>query len=370
MVYIYALIGRLILLPALLWLIRGRLQPKYYRMLSLVLMLELCLSTSALLVHNYVLHPWMSYAMSAFLYYFFSLSYATVVLYGVYIVQRFIARRLGADRKPSIALSLSLACLTFFSCLILGWYNVYYPKVTYRSLDLIKGEVVWEERKLRVVLLTDIHIGEGITIGYIKRMVDQVEKLKPDVTLVGGDYIDYYSLYAYQPDVMAEMRRLSTLAPHGIYYVLGNHEYRGDAYNNIAYPEAVGGVLLRDSVVYPDGGTYAIIGRDDYTHKARASMPQMLDRVSPAFLTILLEHTPEELEELEEPNPIDLALYGHTHGGQLFPNQLLVWLRYGIVSGSAMRGHTELYVSSGVGSAGAPYRIGSRSEIVVYDITY
>lgn len=369
MVYIYAFIGRLVLLPTLLWLFSGKLKPQHYRVLRCALLVELVLSTSALLVHNHVEHQWMSYAMSAFLYYFFSLAYASVVLVGVYALQRLVARRRGVGRSSSLRLALGLSCLTFISSLVVGWYSVYYPKVTYRSLNLVKAERVGAERKLRLVLLTDIHIGEGITIGYVQRMVAQVEALKPDVVLVGGDYIDYYSRYAYQPNVMAEMRKLSTLAPHGTYYVLGNHEYRGDAHNNIAYPQAVGGILLRDSIAYPDGGSYAIIGRDDYIHQERATLPQMLERLQRTDLTILLEHTPHGLDQLEG-SPINLALYGHTHGGQLLPNHLAVWLRYGIVSGCDVRGNTELYVSSGVGSAGAPYRIGTRSEIVVYDITY
>lgn len=369
MVYIYAFIGRLVLVPALLWLLGRKLSPRVYRVLRVTLLLELGLSTSALLVHNDIEHQWMSYAMSAFLFYFFSLAYASVVLFGVYALQRWVVQQRGAERKPSLRLSTILSALTFFLCLVLGWYSVYYPKVSYHSLNLVKGDRAGAERKLRLVLLTDIHIGEGITIGYVQRMVAQVEALKPDVILVGGDYIDYYSRYAYQPDVMAEMRRLSRLAPHGTYYVLGNHEYRGDAHNNIDYPRAVGGILLRDSIAYPDGGSYAIIGRDDYIHHERATMPQMLEGLERTELTILLEHTPLELDQLEG-SPIDLALYGHTHGGQLFPNHLAVWLKYGLVSGRHLRGNTELYVSSGVGSAGAPYRIGTRSEIVVYDITY
>lgn len=371
MVYIYAFVGRLVVYPYLMYRSSRLMPPRMSRGVYWVLLIELALSLVALALHSWVMHPLMSLVMTINLFVFFSLGYGTAFLMALNLLKWLVRRTTGALSRVPLGLQWGVVVATLgivIGTMYCGYRNVAVPHVERRQLSLPVADGQQADT-LRLALITDLHIGEGITRGYVQRAVELTMRERPDVILVGGDYIDHYSKYAFDPEVMQMMRRLT--APDGVYYVAGNHEYRADSVAKLDWVSQVGGTLLLDSIAYPRGaGGYAIIGRDDYVHQAtRLGLGTLVQRLEPRGLNILLEHTPEGLDSLQG-SPIHLALYGHTHGGQLFPNQLGVWFKYGIVHGSRRIGDTEVYVSSGIGSAGAPYRIGTRSELVVYDIVY
>ncbi len=84
---------------------------------------------------------------------------------------------------------------------------------------------------------------------------------------------------------------------------------------------------------------------------------------------IVLNHTPDNLDE-EMENGADIALYGHTHDGQIFPFNIFTRLVFEVSRGYKQKGDTHVFVSSGVGLSGPQYRIGTKSEIVVLDVTF
>ena len=98
-----------------------------------------------------------------------------------------------------------------------------------------------------------------------------------------------------------------------------------------AWIKLVGGTLLVDSIATP-GGAVTLIGRDDYTQRGRATLSELIGQIpqeSQQLPRILFEHQPRQLDSLAS-NGIDLALYGHTHDGQIFPFTLLVRAYYPI----------------------------------------
>lgn len=375
MVYIYSIIYRLILYPYLVYLGKKSLSPRTMRALRLVLAVEFALALVGVLLHRYIQHPMMSLYMTAGLFIFFSLGYASVFALAVNALRLLDKRHLGwyaslGARAKSVGrrATLAVSALIFFLSAYWGYRNVRYPEVIREQLLLerLTGEGAEVKHRLRLALLTDLHIGEGITPDYVERAVDLTLAEQPDLILVGGDYIDHALIYAQSERVRAAMRRL--IAPLGTYYVLGNHEYRADTLGNMAWVREVGGTLLVDSVAYPADSLIALVGRDDYVHRSRARLDALTEPLRPASRPIiLLEHTPARLDSLKA-SPVDLALYGHTHGGQLWPMAGLIWLKYGIVEGRRLVGSTTVHVSSGIGAAGAPYRIGTRSQIVIYDL--
>lgn len=312
--------------------------------------------------------------MSIGLFIFFSLGYASVFVLGLHFLKLLDARywhryellpkRVKCRIEYAVlAISSGIFCLTAY----FGYFNVRYPEVIRERLSISRLTSPGQSAKhrLRLALLTDLHIGEGITPDYIERAVDLTLNERPDLILVGGDYIDHALSYAENERVRTAMSRLK--ATHGTYYVLGNHEYRADTLGNMAWVERVGGRLLVDRVAYPADSLIALVGRDDYVHRSRATIESLTSDLDTQRPLVLLEHTPEALDSLSNTS-IDLALYGHTHGGQLWPMPLLIYLKYGVISGRYERGKTTLHVSSGIGAAGAPYRIGTRSQIVIYDL--
>lgn len=219
---------------------------------------------------------------------------------------------------------------------------------------------------MRLVFFSDLHIGEAMTPDYIARAVKLIQDQQPDLILCGGDFIDHRAVYAYDPRVMASLRSLH--APLGVYYVLGNHEYRDDLEANIRWVSEVGGTLLRDSIAFPGNGPLTLIGRDDWVNGNRKPFEVIANEADPLRgPVVLMEHTPASIDSIGD-SPVDLILCGHTHSGQIWPGQLMVWWRYGMVSGTRPVGEREVCISSGIGSAGATYRVGTRSEIRVYDL--
>ena len=340
-----------------------------------LLVLIFVLFSIALLIHRRFEADWMSTVMNGSVYIFFSTMYATAVVVGVNILRYIDGRtlKLYASARPAVKQGVKVVAFiatlaVFFTTMVIGHRNVRYPRVMYQKYTVkrLVPEGAQPEKRMRLVFFSDLHIGEAMTPDYIARAVKLIQDQQPDLILCGGDFIDHRAVYAYDPRVMASLRSLH--APMGVYYVLGNHEYRDDLEANIRWVSEVGGTLLRDSIAFPGNGPLTLIGRDDWVNGNRKPFEVIANEADPLRgPVVLMEHTPASIDSIGD-SPVDLILCGHTHGGQIWPGQLMVWWRYGMVSGTRPVGEREVCISSGIGSAGATYRVGTRSEIRVYDL--
>ena len=375
MVYLYSVLCCLFLFPYLGWRAGQVLGPRLRRVFWGLLVLVFVLFSIALLIHRRFEADWMSAVMNGSVYIFFSTMYATAVVVGVNILRYIDARtlKLYASARPAVkqgvkVVALIAALAVFFTTMVIGHRNVRYPRVMYQKYTVkrLVPEGAQPEKRMRLVFFSDLHIGEAMTPDYIARAVKLIQDQQPDLILCGGDFIDHRAVYAYDPRVMASLRSLH--APLGVYYVLGNHEYRDDLEANIRWVSEVGGTLLRDSIAFPGNGPLTLIGRDDWVNGNRKPFEVIANEADPLRgPVVLMEHTPASIDSIGD-SPVDLILCGHTHGGQIWPGQLMVWWRYGMVSGTRPVGEREVCISSGIGSAGATYRVGTRSEIRVYDL--
>lgn len=375
MVYLYSVLCCLFLFPYLGWRAGQVLGPRLRRAFWGLLVLIFVLFSIALLIHRRFEADWMSAVMNGSVYIFFSTMYATAVVVGVNILRYIDARtlKLYASARPAVKQGMKVvafiaALAVFFSTMVIGHRNVRYPRVMYQKYTVkrLVPEGAQPEKRMRLVFFSDLHIGEAMTPDYIARAVKLIQDQQPDLILCGGDFIDHRAVYAYDPRVMASLRSLH--APMGVYYVLGNHEYRDDLEANIRWVSEVGGTLLRDSIAFPGNGPLTLIGRDDWVNGNRKPFEVIANEADPMRgPVVLMEHTPASIDSIGD-SPVDLILCGHTHGGQIWPGQLMVWWRYGMVSGTRPVGEREVCISSGIGSAGATYRVGTRSEIRVYDL--
>lgn len=375
MVYLYSVLCCLFLFPYLGWRAGQVLGPRLRRVFWGLLVLIFVLFSIALLIHRRFEADWMSAVMNGSVYIFFSTMYATAVVVGVNILRYIDARtlKLYASARPAVkqgakVVAFIAALAVFFTTMVIGHRNVRYPRVIYQKYTVkrLVPEGAQPEKRMRLVFFSDLHIGEAMTPDYIARAVKLIQDQQPDLILCGGDFIDHRAVYAYDPRVMASLRSLH--APLGVYYVLGNHEYRDDLEANIRWVSEVGGTLLRDSIAFPGDGPLTLIGRDDWVNGNRKPFEVIANEADPLRgPVVLMEHTPASIDSIGD-SPVDLILCGHTHGGQIWPGQLMVWWRYGMVSGTRPVGEREVCISSGIGSAGATYRVGTRSEIRVYDL--
>ena len=375
MVYLYSVLCCLFLFPYLGWRAGQVLGPRLRSVFWGLLVLIFVLFSIALLIHRRFEADWMSAVMNGSVYIFFSTMYATAVVVGVNILRYIDARtlKLYASARPAVKQGVKVvafiaALAVFFTTMVIGHRNVRYPRVMYQKYTVkrLVPEGAQPKKRMRLVFFSDLHIGEAMTPDYIARAVKLIQDQQPDLILCGGDFIDHRAVYAYDPRVMASLRSLH--APLGVYYVLGNHEYRDDLEANIRWVSEVGGTLLRDSIVFPGNGPLTLIGRDDWVNGNRKPFEVIANEADPLRgPVVLMEHTPASIDSIGD-SPVDLILCGHTHGGQIWPGQLMVWWRYGMVSGTRPVGEREVCISSGIGSAGATYRVGTRSEIRVYDL--
>lgn len=218
---------------------------------------------------------------------------------------------------------------------------------------------------LRIVQITDVHVGALMHREDVDAVVDQVLALSPDLIAVTGDLVDG-SVAALSAHT-APLARLK--APLGAWFVTGNHEYYSGAEDWIAEVERLGiPVLMNEHRVLTRGAARICLGGVT-DHKAgdlvrsHACDPEGAFAGAPdTDLRLLLAHQPQAIFQAEALG-VDVQLSGHTHGGQYFPYSLFVHLFQPYAAGLHRVGRAWLYVSRGTGFWGPPNRAGSESEI-------
>ncbi len=217
------------------------------------------------------------------------------------------------------------------------------------------------ERPLRVVLLSDLHLGYHNRHAELERWVKMINDEKPDLVLIAGDIIDN-SVKPLIEDKMAPVLR-GIEAP--VYSCLGNHEYFASTSAAAQFFRDADINLLIDDCVTLCGVT--VIGRDDRTNRDRAGLPSLVARADTTKYTILLNHQPCHLEQAQRCG-IDFEFCGHTHRGQVWPISWITDRIFEVSHGFKQKGNTAIYVSSGLGIWGPRARIGTVSEYVVVTI--
>jgi len=295
--------------------------------------------------------------------------YMTMLLIGfdlLYFLGRWIKRIREFDLKSIFKKRIFYAASVVLVALLMvyGSYRFHHPVVNELNLTINKKSDI---KALRVVMVADIHVGYMINRDILKMYVDKINEQHPDIILLVGDIIDYDMIPLERQHMEQEFRRLK--APYGVYGVTGNHEYRVNSEEKIRWlKEEAGIIMLRDSVVKVDDAFY-IIGREDNKALVRKEITELMPLVDKNYPIIVMNHEPHRLHE-ESESGADLAVYGHTHNGQLFPNNLFVSILYEVSHGYKKKNNTHIYVTSGLGLSGPQYRIGTISEIVVLNLKF
>ena len=273
---------------------------------------------------------------------------------------------LSVSNTASFTVILSVSLIIIFS----GHLNAIRPVV--KTLHLQVDKTADSRTGLRAVMLSDIHLGMYNRSNRLEALVRKINELNPEIVFFAGDIVDE-AIGAEEEEKMVRLMK-DIRAPLGLFACPGNHEYYGGLEKNISYLERAGVQELLDKALKIDGSFY-VIGRKDRAAlrfgDRRASLPAIMaaDQVEPSLPLIVLDHQPIELEEAEQAG-LDLLLCGHTHAGQLFPLNIINKLIYEKNWGYQKKGQTHIYVTSGAGTWGPAVRTGSRSEIVLLELSF
>src|SRR3979411_584260 len=254
--------------------------------------------------------------------------------------------------------------LLFGAAVVAGLYGVFnasWMRITRTTVRLANLPAAWHGR--RAALISDVHLGHVRNGIFLRRMVAKILKKEPDAIFIAGDLYDGTAI-----DARRAAEPLSDLvAPHGVYFVAGNHEQFGDDSKYLNAIAMAGVRVLSNEKVEVDG--LQIIGVPYRNATQNAELASVLhdigldrDRAS-----ILLTHAPD-YPEIAEAAGVSLQLSGHTHVGQFIPWSWMARRIYRqFVYGLSRIGKMQVFTSSGAGTWGPPLRLGSNPEIVMLE---
>lgn len=258
--------------------------------------------------------------------------------------------------------------IAFVACIILSIYSVWHAGQlpTVKHIEFQTDYFSKEENPLKIVQLSDFHIGQGFDEGWLQKVIDKTNSLTPDLIVITGDLIDK------GPDELGDvMKNLKNLkAKYGVFIVFGNHEYYHQSSNWERFFEKIKiPVLKNENIILSHNDKNIVLAGIDFgarydVLKADDLLEKTFKNTNKNDLKILLAHHPAVFKKAKEKD-VFLQLSGHTHGGMIFPVDLIVKLsNKGFVRGCYKEGNSNLYVSNGTGLwGGFPARFGSFNEI-------
>lgn len=239
--------------------------------------------------------------------------------------------------------------------------------VVLRDIDVPVRDLSPGLKDLKIVHLSDIHVGPTIGAEFVGKIVERVNELDPDLVVLTGDIGD-----GDIEKFREEARPLEMLrSKHGVFYVPGNHEYYSDAGAWMKFFASLGmKVLVNRGENIEIAGQKVFVGGvpDPVSGEILNPRYPLKDADPAASLKLLLSHRSEVAEETGAEN-YDLIFAGHTHGGQFFPWTIIAYFAHKYYVGLYAFGEkSHIYVSPGTGSWGPLVRLGTTPEIAVLNL--
>ncbi|MGC1483784.1 MAG: metallophosphoesterase [Candidatus Acidiferrum sp.] len=269
----------------------------------------------------------------------------------------------GAARLTGLNANFHLIVEVLFGAAMLvgvyGIFNASWTRITRTTVRLANLPEAWRGRT--AALISDLHLGHVRNGSFLRRMVSKILKEQPDAIFIAGDLYDGTAIDATQ----AAVPLTELTAPHGVYFVAGNHEQFGDDSKYLRAVAAAGVRVLSNEKVEADGLQIIGVPYRHATHGGHfASVLRGID-VDRERASILLTHAPDH-PQVAEAAGVSLQLSGHTHVGQFIPWSWMARRIYRqFVYGLSRIGKMQVFTSSGAGTWGPPLRLGSNPEIVV-----
>lgn len=288
-------------------------------------------------------------------------------LYNLILTTVSLALKQDVDRLIiSPPLSFFIPLITSISLTTYGYFRAGNPIV--RMIKIKTDKLPEGIDSLKVVQLSDMHLGIIVGEELLDKVIEKIEKIKPDIIISTGDLIDGgIEHIQHLKDKLNGMK-----ASLGKFAIIGNHEFYTGIKRSQEFLEESGFKVLRDEWVNANG-LVNIVGIDDgetasdnKNIRLRSEI-EILSELPRKNFTILLKHKPDV--KYKSIGLFDLQLSGHTHNGQIFPINIIVRLFfYPHSSYRRLSEGSAIYVSGGIGTAGPPVRLFSQAEIPVFEI--
>jgi hypothetical protein len=280
---------------------------------------------------------------------------AAVGSWTVYSIAKMAGVAVNFHRMVEVLFEIAVAAGFF------GVFNANWTRVTRTTVRLANLPDAWRGRK--AALISDLHLGHVRNGGFLGRMIAKILKEEPHAIFIAGDLYDGTAIDAARAAEPLKQLR----APHGVYFVAGNHEQFGDDTTYLRAVAAAGVRVLNNEKVDVEGLQIAGV---PYRHATwPPTFVSVLEGLSldPERASILLTHAPDH-PEIAEAAGVSLQLSGHTHLGQFVPWNWVARRFYRqFVYGLSRIGKMQVFTSSGAGTWGPPLRLGSNPEIVVLE---
>ena len=219
-------------------------------------------------------------------------------------------------------------------------------------------------KNLKIAFVADFHIDHDISEDFIRRFVKEVNSLKPDIMLYGGDIVEGRNTRGLESKTDI-LKQVST--KYGSYGVPGNHDrYRGPESTDFFENAKIN--LLLDTVVVI-GNEFCLAGRLDEGTRGRKSVKELLRTADDTLPLVMLDHRPTEFPEVIE-SKTDIRLSGHTHRGHMFPNNLIMKAMYDLSYGHKKIENVHFFVTSGIRLWRYPVRTIGKSEVMLINVTF
>lgn len=257
---------------------------------------------------------------------------------------------------------IAIAAMTFIMLFVAwGTFRAFNP--TTRTETIATSKLA-PNSHYKIVLLSDIHLGQVLGRSYAEQLVTRVNALKPDLILIAGDILDEKIAYVERENSLEPLKNLQ--AKYGTYMAYGNHDYLD---RPLVWQD-----MLEANNIHPLRNQYIIInnqlkitGINDWSRNRSNNEIISLNTDNNKFYSIIMDHQPRRMEAAAD-NKYDLYLAGHTHTGQLFPNRLITKKIYKLDYGRTEFQQMTAITSNGYGFWGPPVRTEVAPEIIVIEL--
>lgn len=313
----------------------------------------------------------------------FSMTFAVAfLLFQTYLLTDMIAFILKKMvKKPTVVANWEkiyqggiLAILLAVIYVFVGYWNMNHIRFTDYQIE---SDKLRKEESITVAMIADLHLGTSLNASDLASYCDAISNKQPDVVLLVGDIFDHRTPVEEIPKACALLGNIKS--SYGTYYVYGNHDVSSYGQKHpFSKQELVqsmkeGNIRILEDEAIELAESFYLIGRKALTFSGdnqRTMIETLIADLDQDKYMILLDHQPKELEIAAE-HGIDLLVSGHTHGGQLWPVGQFSSL-FGIdelVYGEKVIQDFHAIVTSGISGWGYPIKTGSKSEIVMIEIT-